>query len=413
MGKKNGDDAKAARGKSRSSESKPKGKGKGRGDRHGGAPADAERGGEESEANFKRRSFPVTLRMWDFQQCDSKRCTGRKLCRFGYVKSMKPGAHFRGLVLSPAGEQIVSPADREIVTSIGISVIDCSWAKVQELPYKQVRSGAHRLLPFLVAANSVNYGRPYKLSCAEAIAATLFIVGLQDEAFQVMEEFPWGMEFMKINMDCLEAYAACENSEEVIAAQNAYLAACEQEQRDRAKRFDLPSLESDDEDEEEADDDDEEEVELDSFGNAIPKRAKLPPTTQEQLFKNKTYGGGDEANDDEEEEDITELTKNLHLAAGAVKKTQEMREARAEQLKQGDAEGTETFAFSSMDDVKAQQLATVCLEKTAVAVSGDAVLQLPESVFHQWTADNVKHVAAENADEVGGAEKANDAPVEP
>lgn len=114
MGKKNGgEDAKAAsRGKSRSDTgSKAKGKGKG-GRNGGGAPLDCARGDEESEANFKRRSFPVTLRMWDFQQCDSKRCTGRKLCRFGYVKSMKPGQHFRGLVLSPAGEHIVSPADR-------------------------------------------------------------------------------------------------------------------------------------------------------------------------------------------------------------------------------------------------------------------------------------------------------------
>lgn len=121
MGKKNGgDDAKpaAARGgKSRSggdtggSSKSSKGKGKG-GRNGGGAPPDRERGDEESEANFKRRLFPVTLRMWDFQQCDSKRCTGRKLCRFGYVKSMKPGQHFRGLVLSPAGEHIVSPADR-------------------------------------------------------------------------------------------------------------------------------------------------------------------------------------------------------------------------------------------------------------------------------------------------------------
>jgi pre-rRNA-processing protein TSR3 len=37
----------------------------------------------ESETNFKRRSFPISLRMWDFNQCDAKRCTGRKLCRFG------------------------------------------------------------------------------------------------------------------------------------------------------------------------------------------------------------------------------------------------------------------------------------------------------------------------------------------
>lgn len=120
MGKKNGGDAMAAggkasrSGKSRSSDAGNKSKsGKGGRGRHGGgAPADRERGDDESEANYKRRSFPVTLRMWDFQQCDSKRCTGRKLCRFGYVKSMKPGQHFRGLVLSPAGEHIVSPADR-------------------------------------------------------------------------------------------------------------------------------------------------------------------------------------------------------------------------------------------------------------------------------------------------------------
>ena len=187
--------------------------------RHKGAEDPSCRREDESDASYRRRAFPLTLRMWDFQQCDAKRCTGRKLCRLGYIKSMKPGMHFRGLVLSPAGEQAVSAADRELVMGTGISVIDCSWAKVQELPYKQLRSGVHRLLPFLVAANSVNYGRPHKLSCAEAIAATLYIVGCQDEARQVMDEFSWGAEFLKINADCLAAYAACENSAQVVKAQ--------------------------------------------------------------------------------------------------------------------------------------------------------------------------------------------------
>ncbi len=54
-------------------------------------------------------------------------------------------------------------------------------------------------VPFLVAANPVNYGKPLRLSCAEAVAATLFLTGFQDEAREIMNKFKWGHAFFEVN----------------------------------------------------------------------------------------------------------------------------------------------------------------------------------------------------------------------
>lgn len=51
---------------------------------------------------------------------------------------------FKGLVLSPNGTKSVSPADGPILASSGLSVIDCSWARLDEIPFAQMKSGEHR-----------------------------------------------------------------------------------------------------------------------------------------------------------------------------------------------------------------------------------------------------------------------------
>ena len=122
----------------------------------------------------------VRLAMWDFCQCDSKRCSGRKLLRLGVVQLLPLARRlFPGIVLSAEGKQTLSPVDRDIVRDCGIAVIDCSWHCIDTTKMDKARGAHPRLLPFLIAANPVNYGKPIQLNCAEAIAAGLCSLHIQ------------------------------------------------------------------------------------------------------------------------------------------------------------------------------------------------------------------------------------------
>ncbi|XP_031787046.1 ribosome biogenesis protein TSR3 homolog [Nasonia vitripennis] len=194
-------------------------------------------------------AFPVA--MWDLEQCDPKKCSGRKLARHRLIKTLRLGARFPGLVLTPVGTKCVSPLDKEIVQDNGCAVVDCSWARLDDTPFSRMRTPHPRLLPFLVAANPINYGKPCQLSCVEAIAATLIITGFPEEANFYLGKFSWGHSFLELNAELLESYAACKSSEEIIAAQDKFLAQARQERQDRLAMPDFPPSESESEEDEE------------------------------------------------------------------------------------------------------------------------------------------------------------------
>lgn len=95
--------------------------------------------------NRKPINFPLNIAMWDFGQCDPKRCTGKKLERLNLIKTLPTHASFKGVVLSPTGKQTVSPEDKQIVEEMGLAVVDCSWKNLEGVPFSKMKMGHPRL----------------------------------------------------------------------------------------------------------------------------------------------------------------------------------------------------------------------------------------------------------------------------
>ncbi|GAA5928310.1 ribosome biogenesis protein TSR3 [Sporobolomyces koalae] len=254
--------------------------------------------GDETNQGEDELTSRVPVAMWDFDHCDPKRCSGKKLARMQLMQDLRVGQKFQGIVMSPKGTQVVSPSDRSIVETLGVAVVECSWARLDEVPFQKIRSPHERMLPYVIATNPVNYGKPYKLNCVEAIAAALYITGFDEQADLLLSKFGWGHSFWEVNGRIIERYKTCDSPESVLEMQQAIVGEMERQDDERRREKEKleesgdllvenfnhvgdswslnqrRNLEEDEisEDESESDEQDEEsEYEVDKLGNRIEK----------------------------------------------------------------------------------------------------------------------------------------------
>lgn len=158
-------------------------------------------------------------------QDDPKKNTAVKLSRRGdlilHEKLTRLPRH--GIILEPLCGKVFGPEDHSLLLKENGSLVglDCSWAHIKD-SVKQVMVKTKlkgRMLPLLLAANPVNWGKPGKMTTAEALAASLYLVGKKDQAHKLLAAFSWGDNFWTLNKEPLEAYAAAKSSAELVELQ--------------------------------------------------------------------------------------------------------------------------------------------------------------------------------------------------
>ncbi len=158
----------------------------------------------------------------DYRECDPAKCTARKLLDDGLAEKLVKDRELgkEGIYLNPLAEKAISPEDKEEAEVGGIRAIDCTWTEADD-KIPQYENG--RALPYLVAVNPINYGKPFQLTTVEALAAALYILGKDDQAEEILSEFSWGEHFFNMNEQPLTQYKEAENSSEIVEIQQEFM----------------------------------------------------------------------------------------------------------------------------------------------------------------------------------------------
>ena len=168
---------------------------------------------------------PVAVHAIWLAQDDPKKNTAVLASKRGDLKLHKSIRSIpkRGIILEPLCGKVFGPEDHELLLDRGGALVglDCSWAQI-ETSVQSVMNRTRlqpRMLPLLLAANPVNWGKPGRLTTAEALATVLYLVGRQEQAREVLGAFRWGQRFFELNQEPLDAYANAQTSAELVELQ--------------------------------------------------------------------------------------------------------------------------------------------------------------------------------------------------
>ena len=158
-------------------------------------------------------------------QDDPKKNTAVRLSRRGDIELHEKFNRLprRGIILEPLCGKVLGPEDHSLLLEEGGALVglDCSWAQIED-SVEQVMNRTKlkgRMLPLLLAANPVNWGKPSKMTTAEALAASLYLIGREGQARQLLSAFRWGEQFFVLNKEPLEAYRNAKSSAELVDLQ--------------------------------------------------------------------------------------------------------------------------------------------------------------------------------------------------
>ena len=153
-----------------------------------------------------------------YNQDDPKKCTAAKLVRFNLAKKVT-NISKNTLTLNPFADHMLLNSDKNNIKSI--TGIDCSWNLADQTFIKKF-GGISRKLPYLLAGNSVNFSKLGKLTTVEAVAASLYLLGFENQSVDLLNKFRWGHTFLDLNRNLLNDYQEATSEKQIVEIAKEY-----------------------------------------------------------------------------------------------------------------------------------------------------------------------------------------------